>query len=474
MKMRVRVEVIRKLLVYEPTMEVGAGMESLDVGQRGNKQTYAKGIKQKFIVQCYYHYPFVIDGDGSLWGAANRYLLSYLEGADPAKYRTLESAAGDLRSYRQWTLDNDIDYLYIPKRRRARPTYRYCYYLHEQLLKGTIKINTAKRKMSSVQRLYQWHVLNGMDFDYSLWIEGDVRVNYKDNQGCSQSKNVKTTDLIRSFKTAKNSSDYDEFIDDGGKLRPLPKKEQTALIDSLCRVANIEMFLSFMFALVTGARLLTVFTLRMGIFFKVRLKNMKEVKLNIGLGTLVDNKNDKQMVLHVPGWLYDRIHIYLKSDRYKNRVTKSLHVYEDEGQQYVFLTRNGRPYYMSEYDPFSSLYRNPARGNAVTQFIRQQLKPDLLAHGFDFTLIFHYLRATFGMNLLEEKLNEQGAYDANKPEVFQVLMFIRERMGHSSLTTTEGYLNYRHKFYLAMQVQGDFEKYLESISHKFGESYDLG
>ncbi|MFK5950096.1 MAG: hypothetical protein QM500_15135 [Methylococcales bacterium] len=58
------------------------------------------------------------------------------------------------------------------------------------------------------------------------------------------------------------------------------------------------------------------------------------------------------------------------------------------------------------------------------------------------------------MNLLEEKLDEQRAYDANKPEVFQVLMFIRERMGHSSLRTTEGYLNYRHKFHLAMQVQG--------------------
>ena len=75
-------------------------------------------------------------------------------------------------------------------------------------------------------------------------------------------KSFISTDLTCSFRTVRQSNEYSEYINDSGKLRPLPKDEQQALVESLKRIANTEMTLAFIFALTTGARLQTVFTLR--------------------------------------------------------------------------------------------------------------------------------------------------------------------------------------------------------------------
>lgn len=57
----------------------------------------------------------------------------------------------------------------------------------------------------------------------------------------------------------KSNDDYSEYIDDSGKLRPLPKDEQVALIQALKAIGNTEMTLAFFLALATGARLHTAF-----------------------------------------------------------------------------------------------------------------------------------------------------------------------------------------------------------------------
>ena len=95
-------------------------------------------------------------------------------------------------------------------------------------------------------------------------------------------------------------------------------------------------------------------------------------------------------------------------------------------------------------------------GNAVTQFILQQLKPELKRLGHSFSIHYHDLRATFGMNLLEEKL----ACLENSSDLFNVLMHVRDRMGHNNIHTTENYLNYRKKYHLAVNTQSEFEKYI--------------
>lgn len=462
---KVKVEMLSVLELFEP-IGAGSGEVGAPAGAGGYQRVpYEVGGRGGF----YSHYPVIVDPDGSPWGLGNRYIFSRITGAMPQHYRTMQSIAGDLARFRQWVLSEQIDFLDVPSRPRARPTYRYCTLLHDEIDAGRMHASTARRRMGSVQGFYRWLEGDGYRFEYPLWIENEAGMLFRDGRGFQRTKVVKSTDLTLSFKSTKSTCDYGEHIDDGGRLRPLPRAEQEALVDSLRSVNNIEMLLAFLLALTTGARLQTVFTFRVKHFKSNIREGIVAQRVKVGHGTLIDTKFGRQMVLLIPTWLYSRIQLYLRSPRYLDRVSRSEHVYPDEDERYAFLTRSGRPYYMASSDPFSILYRDPPRGNAVTQFIRQQLAPDLLRRGHSFDFHFHDLRATFGMNLLEEKLvnyKRGGVAVQNQPEFFQILMYVRERMGHSQLSTTEAYLNYRQKYHLAVNMQSDYEKYLESLVGK--------
>ena len=251
--MNVKVEIIRRLDCYEPTTEQAEG--HITATAAGSKLHYYKRNGDFLNGECYFHYPFVIDPDGSLWDEANRYLLQRLNGVVPAKHRTLESLAYDLAFSRQWMLDEDIDYLDIPSRVHSRPTYRYCTFLHDDIHFGHIKPGTAKRRMITVQNFYRWFKQDGKQFKYPLWLENDASLMFKDTRGFMRKKSFISTDLTKSFRAVRGSNEYSEHINDGGKLRPLPKDEQQALVESLKRIANTEITLAFIFALTTGARL---------------------------------------------------------------------------------------------------------------------------------------------------------------------------------------------------------------------------
>ncbi|ENM5899447.1 tyrosine-type recombinase/integrase [Vibrio mimicus] len=461
---RVRVEVIRKLECYEPSTVKPVGSHVCSTADEGC--TYYQHPPRDVAHDVFYHYPMIVDPDGSLWAEANRYLLNRLNGLVPAKRRTLESIAGDLAHFRQWLLEEEIDFLTDTARPRARPTYRYCAYLHDEIRLGKLKARTAKRRISSVQNFYRWLVVDGVKFEYPLWLENDAALMFKDARGFQKSKSVKSTDLTRSFRVVKSNDDYSEHVDDGGKLRPLPKDEQVALIHALKAIGNTEMTLAFFLALATGARLQTVFTLRRQNFLDEPYKGAVSHRIKVGDGTPVSTKYGKQMVLLVPLFLYRRVQIYMNSERCHQRMKLSKHVYPENSDQYLFLTRTGQPYYMAENDPFAFLYRNPPRGNAVTQFIRQQLKPELYRLGFEFEFRFHDLRATFGMNLLESFANQMSQAEPNlavKADMTKALMLVRSRMGHTSIRTTEAYLNYREKYRVALDLQSEYEAYLESM-----------
>ncbi|MCR9698380.1 tyrosine-type recombinase/integrase [Vibrio cholerae] len=461
---RVRVEVIRKLECYEPSTVKPVGSHVCSTADEGC--TYYQHPPRDVAHDVFYHYPMIVDPDGSLWAEANRYLLNRLNGLVPAKRRTLESIAGDLAHFRQWLLEEEIDFLTDTARPRARPTYRYCAYLHDEIRLGKLKARTAKRRISSVQNFYRWLVVDGVKFEYPLWLENDAALMFKDARGFQKSKSVKSTDLTRSFRVVKSNDDYSEHVDDGGKLRPLPKDEQVALIHALKAIGNTEMTLAFFLALATGARLQTVFTLRRQNFLDEPYKGAVSHRIKVGDGTPVSTKYGKQMVLLVPLFLYRRVQIYMNSERCHQRMKLSKHVYPENSDQYLFLTRTGQPYYMAENDPFTFLYRNPPRGNAVTQFIRQQLKPELYRLGFEFEFRFHDLRATFGMNLLESFVIQMSKAEPHlvvKADMTKALMLVRSRMGHTSIRTTEAYLNYREKYRVALDLQSEYEAYLESM-----------
>jgi hypothetical protein len=286
------------------------------------------------------------------------------------------------------------------------PTYLFCAFLHDAINNGTMGRGTAKRRMGVIQNFYRWLIQDGVKFENPLWQEQDAFISFKDSRGFIGSKKVKSTDLAGSIKINKQHNDYSEHIEDGGKLRPLSKAEQTMLIKALKAIGNPEMMLSFLFSLTTSARLQTVFTLRRCHFESIYPKNQSVIPLQAGTGTLVDTKYNKTMVLLIPYWLYQRIHIYMRSARALRRFRHSDYVYGPENHQYVFLTHAGLPYYITSQDPFIEQFKIPPKGNAVTQFIRQQLQPELKRLDHTFKIRFHDLRATFGMNLLTEKLTQ--------------------------------------------------------------------
>jgi integrase len=453
---------IPNLLVFEPKL---SGSEknkiTLQIDNTDNSFAYyAEPSNGDFIVDKFHHFPVLINADGSPWQHGVLYLLSKLESNQIPSPKTLESIAVDLSHFMEFISSTPpLDYLVSPKRKLQRPTYAYRAYLQELLQDGLISKNTASRRMSSVIGFYRWlEKQHDTIFEHQLWDEREVYIQFYTAEGFSKIKHLTSTNLA--VKVPANNDDFSEYIIDGGRLRPLSKIEQENLIKALIEIGNPEMTLAFLIALTSGARIQTVFTLRIKHFIDININALREVPIKVGMGTGVDSKFQKNMSIFIPAWLIDKIKMYLHSERALRRRTRSNHYFESENDQYLFLTQSGAPYYISETDPQIIKYRTPQRGNAIRQFIKSQLMPILVKNNSYFAFSFHDLRATYGMNILEEKINKVEAGDY---KLFDVLIFIRERLGHKSTRTTELYLNYRQKQSIALNTQSNFESYLQNL-----------
>ncbi len=218
------------------------------------------------------------------------------------------------------------------------------------------------------------------------------------------------------------------------------------------------MTLACLIAITTGARIQTVCTLRLRNFEKQFNESEKEIHIKVGLGTDVDTKNDTIYFLKMPTWVYMKIQVYLKSDRYKKRFQNQQHIFENEKLQYIFLTNRGTPYYVSKYDKYLETYTQTIpTGNTIRQFLSTTLYKEL---GKKFKFQFHDLRATFAMNLLDFKM---PLVKNGEMTLYELLSIIKERMPHNSLLTTERYLNFRNKQNQKQFIQNQFEEYLEDL-----------
>ncbi len=462
MRMQNKKTTITKLTIFEPRL---TGFEENKITLKGNDTLdyyiyYQELTDGNFNVDQYHHFPVLLNVDGSPWTHGTLYLLSKLENYGIPSSKTLESIASDLSHFREYTFSNPhINYLLSPKRKLHRPTYAYRAYLQELLEDGHISKNTASRRMSSVVGFYRWlDRQHDTYFEHQLWDEKDVYIKFYTTEGLPKIKQLKSTNLA--IRAPANREDFSEYIMDGGKLRPLSKIEQENLLKALIDIGTIEMTLAFLIALTTGSRIQTVFTLRLKHTHHPNTTGRQEIPIQIGMGTGVDTKFQKKMTIFIPSWLMEKLQTYSKSERAIRRRSNSSHKFSSENDQYLFLTQSGAPYYIANNDPKISEYRYPPRGNAVRQFIDAQLLPMLIKHGTYFKLSFHDLRATYGMNILEEKLSQ---VDVGQSKLFDVLMFIRERLGHSNTQTTELYLNYRQKESIALNTQSNFEQYLQRL-----------
>ena len=416
-------------------------------------------LSDDFDIDNFLHYPLLVNSDGSLWKHGNLYLLSKLKAYSKPSPKTLDSIAIDLKNFKEWCDTEDVNYLKTP-RKVLRPTYMYRGYLQELLRDGKISANTVKRRISAVIGFYKYLIdVENIKFKFPLWEAGITSITYQDRQGFTQSKQVNTTDVGKVVSTS-NPDLFDDAIEDGGRLHPLPQEKQKILFQTLKEIGNTEMTLGFLIALTTGARMQTVYTLRRKHFVRVPDKEENEIKIRVGYGTHCDTKFQKQHTLLMPKWVYDKVKVYLNSPRASNRLEKSKHIFDSNELQYAFLNRSGVPYYSSADDLYRKLYRDAPNGNAVRQFIHTTIKKELAKKGEKLDFSFHDLRASFGMNLFDKLM---PMVKNKEIELTKLLIEIKERMGHSSLTTTEKYLNFRDRHKIKEQAQDDYETYLEGL-----------
>lgn len=412
-------------------------------------------------------YPLVLEGTGQPWAEACLYLLAGLEGAPRPDMRTFDAKALDLGAYRRFIEETEIDWTDFPKNKLFKPTYRYCAHLNLLRRSGELEAKTLNRRMGSVVGFYRWLVSEGLFTPANpTWKERDVYISSKDSLGFQRTKAVKSTDLA--IPVAEQQDTFGETIQDGGRLRPLLQEEQEWLLSALQATGNTEMTLMHLMALVTGARLQSVCTLKV---WHTEMELVSDdpnevVKLPIGPGTGVDTKRDKRLVLHIPAWFYRALQTYANSHRARRRRQKSG---KDDTSQYLFLTQHGTPYYSDKHERLTFDPMNKRRydfdGGAIGTFIRNVIRPyiekNFQCRKFDFS--FHDIRATFGMNLTDLLLEQ---VEAGQMTLAEVREYVKTRMGHESAATTDLYLNYRHRLKFKRVVVGQHEIHLKDLCRR--------
>jgi len=401
----------------------------------------------------------ILNPDGSIWIQGSLYLLSRALDYNPADYKTIESIARDLVDFRSSLNEHDIDYLVFPLNLLKRPTYAYSSILNERA-KRKDSPEVERRKLSCMIKFYKWLKREDPNFQpaYAMWIDRVRHIKNEDSEGRSVWREVTSTDLSISHSAAESI----DVIKDGGKLRPLQPHETESILKALVEDDNIEMMLMFAIALTSGARIQTVGTLRVSNIYIRNAPVERLIPTKAGRGELVESKRNKPIRVYIPYWIHKRLEVYVKSLRYKSRL--ELRGGNDNSDPYIFLTRAGRPYYMSKADEEYCSTPETIDGGAVRVYISRLRSKILKAEGKNINFSFHDLRATFGMNLLNELMEQ---VDAGKRTLSSALNYLRKRMSHSDLKTTMGYLRYYEDVELAYEAQTRFEDRIERMMSEF-------
>lgn len=414
------------------------------------------------------NFPILIQGDGASWEIGNLYLTTKLKSESGYESRTYRGIADHLLDYLRFLEDERLGYLNFPKNDRLKVTFRYKQCLVEQVTEGSLSASTAKARINAVVNFYRgvmhWNLIDRSHIQNTPFKEVERYINITSEYGIQNAIKIKSHSLaIPSPKKQRQS----EYINDGGDLRPLTVAEQESVLKAL-HASSREYQLMFYFALFTGARVQTVGTLRVK-HLQGRLDGDGYLRLPIGHGTQIDTKRGKPMTLLVPGWLVQDMLIYSRSPEATKRRERSF--YGDTENNYVFLSKNGIPYYTSKKEIYDrrdvSVSRHAGMtdqalnvsiqdGAALRQHIRDILLPRIHPDNPYFqAFTFHDLRATFGMNLLESQLQHMG-----DQHMTAALEYAQQRMGHANKETTMQYLNYKSRLQWKNSVQHQFESQL--------------
>lgn len=431
-------------------------------------ETRRRDGKARWMPTTFLTYPLVFCADGLPWDEANLFIFCRTEATTEPNMSTVGGVADDLACFRRFLDDvpegaPSIDWLHFPPHKNSKPTYRYRGYLVSKVWANELKQSTANRQIGVVVRFYRWLLEQKLiSLANPPWKEWTKYISVPRENGAHGVVEVKTTDLR--ITIAQQDDPFDGTIDDGGKLRPLTPPEQDWVVEALDALGNTEMTLIHLFALLTGARIQTVLT------FKVRNilsqdAHATHILCPVGPGTGVDTKNNKKLQIFIPSWFANSLRTYALSARAKKRRLKA--VGGDTPDQYLFLSVHGAPMYLGKEDteyPMAKTVRHKIAGQAVRQNIREFILPYICTrHDVKFAYRFHDLRASYGMNIVDHFASKLEAGEVTYTEV---LNFLRTRLGHESMVTTEGYLKHRSREKLVRQVQDAWETRLHQMSER--------
>lgn len=391
------------------------------------------------------HFPCLLQTDGSPWALGNLYLLDLVATGATASQATVEKHAIALKDFFGIMLNLGLNFLNFPLRKARRPTYAYSYHYRDIVKEFPKKGQKANAMIRKIVAFYRWLLHRGFVPEQAMWKESTGYIRIKNKAGMSYDKKITRTDLT--LKVIKNL---------GAKaLRAYDETEQKALIDTLLQIDNTEMTLGFLLAILTGARLQTVFTLQAS-----ALDDYDEAAYHpvvVGEQGFADSKFQKRFAILIPGWLVVALKTYLASDRYAARKAKSF--YSSNDKTYIFLAKTGSPYYAKGDDIFASDFRSQRIGKSVQAFISQQLNPALAHSGQTFKVRFHNLRASFAENVVIDNLDRLNTGNITWAELLNIVC---ERLAHASTEETENYVNSVRKKQIKAIAQTKFESYLES------------
>ena len=276
----------------------------------------------------------ILQPDGTPWVEGNLYLFWRAKQYPKLAAETLGAEAANLAEFKNVMLDHNLDHLDFSGREFERPTYRFKANFKLAVARSERGAEGVNNKIRAVIRYYRWR-MRYRNFTPAKppWKETIAHISRLDRHGFTRTREVITTDLT----FPKNKDESSDFIYDGGKLRPLHKSEQDAVVKALLLVSNIEMLLLFILALFSGMRIQTVLTIRVGNIVEASADDTGTYSISAGQGSLVDTKYGKKQSIQVPGWVHHRLFTYLQSDRYQSRKARALE--RDESEQYVFLSR---------------------------------------------------------------------------------------------------------------------------------------
>lgn len=453
-------------IIYLPTFQYTNSEATLkptkEVSQKvtiGNSNVYyiTKNRANYLENNLLYHFPVILNKDGSLWYEANNFLLnSALDDQFNYSPQKIARMASRLLDYKIWSEDNFVDiYNFSALRAKNRPTYNYFQYLNDQNLSaGNINQRTSL--------IYKFTIANSSR--HNIHIQridqvSDAYIIFKNQLGHDVGKKVKTRKLTKRIIKSRLSSN--KVVDDGESLRPLSHEDQKALVSALNHPRYaVDERLIFQISLDTGARKQTILTLRLKhvkSFTENNISSDRHFKINVGFGTDVDTKFDKRFTLSIPESLAEKLKIYAFSQSAAKRRNKFLKdsngLFKNEDDVYLFLGERGNCRYMAKNDPRFDKTKNPPSGTSIQTIINRLYKYDL-SNDFPVDYTFHWNRASFAFNYYEFL---QPLVDSQDISYQDQIFCIQNALGHSNAKTTEGYIKYFTNNNTMLEMQSKWE-----------------